>query len=172
VTSGCAVDARSVVRDGAHGGRSLDTPFKGAVMMSVLVAAFVLGVVAGLRTFIPPAALFLARGGVAGYILALVALGELWGDMQPNVPPRTFPPALIARIVSGGFVGWMLCAYRGASPVGGAVAGVVGALIGTYGGKSVRLALIERVGAVPAALIGDAVAIVLAAVCVIAVSPR
>jgi uncharacterized membrane protein len=141
-------------------------------MVSVLIAAFVLGVVAGLRSFIPPAALYLARGGVAGYVLAVLALGELFGDLQPNVPPRTFPPALVARIVSGGFVGWMLCAFRGTSPIAGAVAGVIGALVGTYGGKTVRLSLIERFGAVPAALIEDVVAIVLAAVCVIAVSPR
>ena len=141
-------------------------------MTSAYIAVFVLGVVAGLRTFIAPAALYLARGGVAGYVLALLALGELWGDMQPNVPPRTFPPALIARIVSGAFVGWMLCTYRGASPGAGAATGAIGALAGTYGGKAVRLALIERAGAVPAALIEDVVAIVLAAAVVIAVSPR
>lgn len=141
-------------------------------MMSVLIAAFVLGVVAGLRTFIAPAALYLARGGVAGYVLALFALGEVFGDVQPNVPPRTWPPALIGRLVSGGFVGWMLCAFRGVPPVAGCVLGVIGALIGTYGGKTVRLSLIERFGAVPAALIEDAIAIVLASVCVIAVSPR
>ena len=141
-------------------------------MMSVFIAAFVLGVVAGLRTFIAPAALYLARGGVAGYILALLALGELFGDLQPNVPPRTFPPALIARIVSGAFVGWMLCAFRGVSPVAGCVLGAIGAGIGTYGGKAVRLWLIERFGAVPAALIEDVLAIVLAAICVIVVSPR
>ncbi|MDB5073685.1 MAG: hypothetical protein JWM87_4796 [Candidatus Eremiobacteraeota bacterium] len=141
-------------------------------MMAVYIAAFVFGVVAGLRTFIAPAALYLARGGIAGYVLALFALGELFGDLQPNVPPRTFPPALIARIASGAFVGWMLCVFRGASPGAGAAAGAVGAVIGTYGGKTVRLGLIERFGAVPAALIEDAIAIVLAAVCVIAVSPR
>jgi uncharacterized membrane protein len=141
-------------------------------MVAVLVAAFVLGIVAGLRTFIAPAALYLARGGVAGWVLAVVALGELFGDLQPNVPPRTFPPALIARVVSGGFVGWMLCAFRGVPPVGGCVLGVIGALIGTYGGKAVRLSLIRRFGAVPAALIEDAVAIVLAAACVIGAGSR
>ena len=141
-------------------------------MMSVFIAAFVLGVVAGLRTFIAPAALYLARGGIAGYVLALFALGELFGDVQPNVPPRTWPPALLARVASGAFVGWMLCAFRGASPGAGAALGAVGAVIGTYGGKNVRLRLIERFGAVPAALMEDAVAIVLAAVCVIVVSPR
>jgi uncharacterized membrane protein len=141
-------------------------------MTSVYIAVFVLGVVAGLRTLIPPAVLYLARGGVAGYILAVLALGELWGDMQPNVPARTSPPALIARVVSGTFVGWMLCSYRGASPIAGAVIGAIGALAGAYLGKPVRLALIERIGAVPAALIEDAVAIVLATVVVIVVSPQ
>jgi uncharacterized membrane protein len=128
----------------------------------VLIGAFLLGVVAGLRTLTAPAALYLARGGVAGYVLAVAALAELVVDMLPKTPPRTFPPGLIGRVVSGAFVGWMLCAWQGAAPVAGAVVGVAGALIGTYGGKAVRLLLIERAGVVPAALIEDAVAIALA----------
>jgi uncharacterized membrane protein len=136
-------------------------------MAEVLIAAFVLGIVAGLRTFIAPAALYLARGGVAGYVLAVAALAELVGDALPNTPPRTFPPALVGRIVSGAFVGWMLGVFRGgAPPLAGAVAGVLGALAGTYGGKLVRLELIERIGALPAALAEDVVAIALAFVIV------
>ena len=131
-------------------------------MPTLLIASFVLGVVAGLRTFTAPAALYLARGGVAGYVLAVVALGEMVGDMLPKVPSRTSPPALAARIVSGAFVGWMLCAFNGGPPVAGALLGVAGALVGAYGGKAVRSRLIERIGTVPAALLEDAAAIVLA----------
>lgn len=140
-------------------------------MVVVLIGAFLLGVVAGLRSLMAPAVLYLARGGIAGYILAVAALAELVGDIMPKTPPRTFPPALIARIVSGGFVGWILCAWHGASPIAGAIVGVVGALIGTYGGKAVRLWLIERAGAIPSALIGDAVAIGLAVWVVFGIAP-
>ena len=49
-------------------------------MVSVLIGALLLGVVAGLRSLTAPAALFLARGGIAGYVLVgllyLVALGS------------------------------------------------------------------------------------------------
>jgi len=135
-------------------------------MVSVLIGALLLGVVAGLRSLTAPAALYLARGGIAGYVLTVAALGELVGDMLPKTPPRTFPPGLIARIASGAFVGWMLCAWHGAAPVAGALVGVIGALIGTYGGKAVRLWLIERAGGVASALIEDVVAIGLA-ICVL-----
>jgi len=135
-------------------------------MVSVLIGALLLGVVAGLRSLTAPAALYLARGGIAGYVLTVAALGELVGDMLPKTPPRTFPPGLIARIASGAFVGWMLCAWHGAASVAGALVGVIGALIGTYGGKAVRLWLIERAGGVASALIEDVVAIGLA-ICVL-----
>jgi uncharacterized membrane protein len=140
-------------------------------MVTVLIGSLVLGVVAGLRTLTAPAALYLARGGVAGYVLAVAALAELVVDMLPATPPRTAPLALIGRIVSGAVVGWMLCAWHGASPFAGAVAGVLGALIGTYGGKAARLWLITRAGAVPAALIEDVVAIGLAIAVVTGIGP-
>jgi uncharacterized membrane protein len=138
---------------------------------TVLLGAFVLGIVAGLRTFTAPAALYLARGGVAGYVLAVLALGELVGDMLPKIPPRDSPPALAGRVVAGGFTGWMLCVFLGGTPVAGAVAGVAGALAGTYGGKAFRLALIAGMGPVPAALVEDVLAIVLAILAVTMISP-
>ena len=48
----------------------------------------------------------------------------------------------------------------------GALLGVVGALIGAYGGRTVPIAAIERIGAVPAALVEDVVAIALGALVV------
>jgi uncharacterized membrane protein len=137
----------------------------------VLIGAFLLGIVAGLRALTAPAVLYLARGGIAGFILAVGALAELVGDILPNTPARTFPLGLIARIVSGAFVGWMLCAWHGGASWAGAVLGIIGALIGTYGGKAARLWLIERVGGVPAALIGDVAAIGLAIGVVFGIAP-
>jgi uncharacterized membrane protein len=131
--------------------------------LMTLIAAFALGFVAGLRAFTAPAALFLARGGIAGIILAILAVAELIGDMLPQIPSRTSPPALIARILSGGIVGWFVAGANGGTAVIGAIVGVIGALIGAYGGRAVRIAAIERIGAIPSALLEDAVAIGLAA---------
>ncbi len=44
----------------------------------------------------------------------------------------------------------------------GAIAGIIGALLGTYGGHAARLAAISAIGALPAAILEDAVAIGLA----------
>ncbi len=132
-------------------------------MFGTVLAAFALGLVAGLRTFTAPAALFLARGGIAGVIFAILAVAELIADMLPNIPSRTSPPALAARLLSGGGVGWIIAGTSGGPAIVGAIAGIVGALIGTYGGHAARGAASERVGAIPSALIEDAIAIGLAA---------
>ncbi|WP_333204981.1 hypothetical protein [Microcoleus sp. S28C3] len=114
-----------------------------------------------------PAALFLARGGTIGIVLAVLAVAELIGDMLPQIPSRTSPPALIARILSGGIVGWFITAPNSSVALAGALLGVVGALlVGAYGGRTVRIAAIERIGAVPAALVENVVAIALAALVV------
>ncbi|GAC1410746.1 MAG: DUF4126 family protein [Candidatus Velthaea sp.] len=139
-------------------------------MILVLIASLGLGIVSGLRTFLAPAALYVARGGVAGYVLGVVALGELIGDVLPKTPSRTILPQLVARLVSGAFVGWMLCTFLGAPPIAGATLGLAGALIGTYGGAAVRASLIDRIGAVPAALAEDAIGII-AAVTLISALP-
>jgi uncharacterized membrane protein len=45
----------------------------------------------------------------------------------------------------------------------GAIAGIAGAVIGTYAGHAARLAAIARIGGYPAAIVEDLVAIGLAA---------
>jgi uncharacterized membrane protein len=45
----------------------------------------------------------------------------------------------------------------------GAIAGIIGAVIGTYAGHAARLAAIARIGGYPAAIAEDLVAIGLAA---------
>jgi uncharacterized membrane protein len=130
--------------------------------MTALFFAFGLGIVAGLRTFTAPAAVLVARGHVAGYFLIAAAIGEYIVDLLPKTPSRTRPLALYARIVSGGFSGYMVAGMHGAPGLWGAIAGVAGSLVGTYGGYYARVTLIRRVEAIPAALIEDAVAIALA----------
>jgi uncharacterized membrane protein len=129
-------------------------------MALVLLVAFMLGVACGLRTFTGPAVLFLMRGiSVISLALGVAALVEYAFDMHPKAPPRTALPSPIVRMLSGAFVGWTIA---GDAYVAGAIAGLAGAAVGLYGGLPLRLAAIARIGAIPAALLGDAAAIGLA----------
>jgi uncharacterized membrane protein len=135
-------------------------------MESVLLALGI-GVVSGLRAFTSLAALALSRGvGLWGIVLGVAALGEYVADASPKIPSRTAFPSIVVRPVSGAVGGWLITAWHGGSPAAGAVAGAIGALIGTYGGHAARAAAIPKIGAIPAAVAEDAVAIALAALLV------
>jgi uncharacterized membrane protein len=139
------------------------------MMLTVLLVAFALGVVAGLRTFTAPAVLLLARHArVAGAIVAVLAVGELIGDLLPNTPSRTSPMPLAARIVSGAFVGCYVADGPLGVRVAGGVAGIIGAVIGTFVGHAARLKAIARIGPIPAGLVEDVVAIGIAVAAVLA----
>ena len=143
----------------------------------LLLLCFLLGCVAGLRSLTAPAAvcwgahlgwLHLAGTGFAfvGHrttviLFTLLALGELIIDKLPKTPARTAPPPLIARIILGGLCGAALAMSAGANLVLAVIAGVIGALVGTFGGYNVRHALVTR-GHLPdfaVALVEDAVAV-------------
>jgi len=110
-----------------------------------------------------PAAVLLSRHvRVAGIIVAILAVGELIVDLLPTTPSRTSPVPLMVRIVSGAFCGWFVVTGSPAARILGALAGVVGALVGTYGGHAARLRAIKRLGAIPAALAEDVLAVALA----------
>jgi uncharacterized membrane protein len=126
--------------------------------MHPLVAAFLLGIVAGMRAFTAPAVLvWFTRGGIAAIILGILALTEYFTDLLPNVPARTSLPSLIARLVAGGVVGYIIAG------AGGLVASLIGVLAGAYGGLRLRLWLIARVGAIAAGLAESAAALLVAA---------
>lgn len=132
-------------------------------VIPALLAAFLLGIVAGLRTFTAPAVLWLLRhGGVWAIVLAVLAVGEFAGDLYPKAPSRTSTGALIARLISGAFVGWALVSAAGGSPIAGAIAGIAGAAIGAYGGLPLRLRAIAAIGPIGAGLLEDAFAIAVA----------
>jgi uncharacterized membrane protein len=140
--------------------------------MNLLVAAFLLGIVAGLRTLTAPAVLLLLRGGGrVSYIFALGALLEYTGDLNPKTPPRTAPVGLIARILSGGFCGWWLTAAAGGPVIAGVLLGIFGAVIGAFAGLSARSAAVSLIGRVPAALLEDVIAIAAAVAIVMSVGP-
>src|SRR3954451_18843356 len=47
---------------------------------------------------------FIQRPSVS-IITKILSAAEIAGDKLPNIPDRTTPPALIARVASGGFAG-------------------------------------------------------------------
>jgi uncharacterized membrane protein len=143
--------------------------------LSILVYAFLIGIIAGLRALMAPtivawgaglgwfslagSSLSFMSSAITRYVLSALALGELINDKLPKTPSRTVPPQFIARVVTGAFSGAVLGASRD-SLVGGLIAGAVGAVVGTLGGSAVRGALAKAFGKdLPAALLEDAVAI-------------
>ena len=146
-------------------------------MTTLVLLAFFLGAVAGLRTMMAPALVcwgahfgwlslahtplaFLASPISLG-IFSLLAIGELIGDKLPKTPSRLDVFPLIARSISGALSGAALAATAGATLAVGAVAGIAGALAGAFAGYSVRRALTARAGLpdLPVALLEDLVAI-------------
>jgi uncharacterized membrane protein len=144
----------------------------------IYAMAFLIGLVAGLRAMTAPAVVsWAARLGwlnlqgtplaflgaaVTPWIFTAAAIGELVNDKLPKAGSRKAPPAFIARIVMGALSGAAVGA-SGGSLAAGLVLGAVGAVAGTLGGYEFRARLARAFGRdLPAALIEDAVAIVLA----------
>jgi uncharacterized membrane protein len=144
--------------------------------MSTFILAFLIGVVAGLRSMTAPAAVswaarlgwlhlentWLAFLGFAAtpYVVSVLAIGELIVDKLPKTPSRKAPAPFIGRIVIGA-----LCGAAVGAPsqvfIGGLLAGVLGAVAGTLGGYEFRSRLVRAIGGndLPIALLEDAVAI-------------
>jgi uncharacterized membrane protein len=146
--------------------------------MMFYVLALLIGVVAGLRAMTAPAAIawgawlgWLPLSGTwAGFmghwiavaVFTLLALFELVSDQLPSTPSRKVPVQFGTRLVAGAFAG-AIVGTAGGALIAGLIAGVVGTVIGTYGGAEVRSRLAGVFGRdLPAALIEDAVAILLA----------
>lgn len=146
----------------------------------ILIAAFGIGIVAGLRSMMAPAvASWMARTHGAGLaasrlgfmgstqavaIFTIGALAELIADKLPKTPRRTNPGSFILRLVTGAVSGATLTAGAGGSTIAGGVLGALGAVVGTVGGYRVRARTVKWL-AVPdfvIALAEDAVAIGLA----------
>ncbi|MGJ4854691.1 DUF4126 family protein [Labrys sp. La1] len=140
-----------------------------------LFGAFLIGVVAGLRTFTAPAAVswaaylgWLPLDGtslaflghpVTPYVFTVLALLEFVGDQLPSTPSRKVPMQFGARLISGAFSGAAIGLASG-SWLTGLVAGLAGAVVGTLGGHEFRRRLALAFGRdLPAALIEDVVAV-------------
>jgi len=137
----------------------------------VLVLAFAIGVIAGLRSFTAPAAVcwaahlgWLHLDGsklaflgttTAVYISTGLALVELVLDKQSWIGARTEPGPLITRLITGGLSGAALGMWAGA------IAGCAGVLVGTFGGYQARHRIVSnlKVPDVAVALVEDAIAV-------------
>lgn len=105
---------------------------------------------------------------IAVAIFTLLAILELVADKLPKTPARTAPVGLIARVITGALCGACLYAAGAASPLPGALLGIIGALIGTFGGYHLRRALVTNLNVkdIMIAVAEDIIAIVLACVIV------
>jgi uncharacterized membrane protein len=149
-------------------------------MSYIFALALGVGVAAGLRSLTPPAVVAwaahlgwlnlnnspLAFMGsiIAAIIFSLLALFELFLDLQPSTPKRTSPVPLVARILTGGLCGACLYAAGNQSLIIGAILGPVGGVIGAFAGYEIRRRLVAalHVKDIFVALLEDLVAIGLA----------
>jgi uncharacterized membrane protein len=71
-------------------------------------------------------------------VFTVLALGEYVGDTLPQTPSRKAWPLAMGRLGAGILVGVTIATVLGQPKAGGVILGVIGALIGTYGGYRVR----------------------------------
>jgi uncharacterized membrane protein len=143
----------------------------------VLLLAFLIGVVSGLRSLTAPAVVAWAAhlgwihlnyaplnflgSAAAVAVFTLFAIVELVADQLPRAPSRTAPPGLIARIVLGALCGAAIAASGAQSTWIGAFLGAAGGVAGAFGGYQVRTRLVKalKVPDFVIATLEDAVAI-------------
>jgi uncharacterized membrane protein len=143
----------------------------------VLLLAFLIGVVCGLRSLTAPAVVAWAAhrgwinlghtrlqflGSLASVaVFSLGAVVELVADKLPKAPNRTAPVGLIARIVLGALSGAALAGSQAQSMTVGALLGAAGGIIGAFGGYQVHTRLVKalKVPDFVIAILEDALAI-------------
>jgi uncharacterized membrane protein len=144
----------------------------------VLLVAFLIGVVCGLRSLTAPAAVAWAAhlgwihlnnasrlqflGSIAAVaVFTLFAIVELVADQLPAAPSRTAPPGLIARIVFGALCGAAIAVSGTQSIAMGALLGAAGGIAGAFAGYQARTRLVKalKVPDFVIATLEDAVAI-------------
>ncbi len=146
-------------------------------ILPVLLVAFCLGGLTGLRTFTPIAviawtlhlhkmsivgsSLHLLHTTVAVVVLTAFAIAELAADKLPFIPSRLKAPGMIGRIVFGFMCGAASGQAWGANWEISALVGLVGAIVGTLLGYEVRKGWVHTFHwhDFPVALLEDFVAI-------------
>ena len=128
-------------------------------MNYIFAFALGLGFTAGLRALTPPAVeawaahlgwlnlnnspLAFMGSIITAVIFSLLALFELFADVQPTMSKRTAPFPLTARILTGGLCGACLCAASNQSLIIGAILGGLGGVIGAFAGYEIRRRLVS-----------------------------
>ena len=114
------------------------------------------GTASGLRTMSGPATAKTKKS--ARWLLRSLALAEFVVDKLPNIPRRTLPPALAARIIAGGIAATLVVENE----ADWCMAGLLGALAAAgaaYAGAAIRDVAAEHMPPIVAALFEDAVAV-------------
>lgn len=143
----------------------------------VLLFVFLIGVVTGLRSLTGPAVtswsahlgwlsligtpLRFMSSIIMAVIFTALAVAELVADQLPSTPARTAPTGLGARIAMGALCGATVALAGGESIVSGILLGVLGGIVGAYGGYQVRTRLVKTLATpdVVIAVLEDIVAI-------------
>lgn len=143
----------------------------------VLLLAFLIGIVCGLRSLTGPALVcWGARLGwlnlagshlaflaslISVIIFSLLAIFELIADKTPKIPRRTTPGPLVWRIVTGGLCGAAFAVAGDVSLGLCCLLGGVGGVLGAFAGYRARRALTSQGGLpdLPVALFEDLIAI-------------
>jgi uncharacterized membrane protein len=143
----------------------------------VLLLAFLIGVICGLRSLTAPAIvawaasrswlsllntpLFFMGSSPAVIIFSLLAVAELVADKLPTTPSRTQGPGLLARVVLGSLSGAALALSGKQSIVAGIILGGLGGFVGAFAGYEIRRRLVQalKVPDLVIAILEDAVAI-------------
>lgn len=143
----------------------------------VVLVAFLLGGLTGLRTFTPVAVLlwmlrlhhvlmvgsqlYFLHSLVPILLVTLLAVGELVADKAPRMPSRLKAPGMIGRIFFGAFCGWIAGQTWGASWEVTAGVGIFGAVLGAISGYEIRRGWVRSLHwhDLPVALVEDMVCI-------------
>src|SRR6266480_1813927 len=127
-------------------------------MNYIFAFALGLGFAAGLRSFTPPAVVAWAAhlgwlnlnnsplafmGAIITVVIfSILALFELFVDLQPSTPKRTALVPLGARILTGGLCGACLCTASHQPRIIGAILGGIGGVMGAFAGYEIRRRLV------------------------------
>lgn len=144
---------------------------------AVLISAFLIGFVCGLRALTAPAIvawaahrnwidlsntpLHFMSATVAVAIFTLLALGEFIADQLPSAPNRTDPSGLIPRIILGALCGAAILASEAQSIALGSLLGAAGGVAGAFSGYQARTRLVKilKIPDFAIATLEDAIAI-------------
>ncbi len=128
--------------------------------VGILVSAFAIGFVCGLRALTAPAVVAWAArrnwidlantplhfmGSTAAVtVFTLLAIGELIADQLPSAPNRTDLSGLLPRILLGALCGACILAPQSQSILIGSIVGATGAVAGAFGGFQARTRLVKN----------------------------